>query len=221
MPEPLIDEDDSSSEGESTHAGTEADGWPELGKALERLFRAVASQGRDLKLADALLRTIIEIISEAGADALLPEESTNPADPRTSEEAQTKPRKSRMRPEYRDRIEAVVDSWSDDEAAGYLAIGLRQLQRRAHQGELYFFIVNRKRRYPVWQFDYRLGLIGGISEVSAVFPKDWRPEQTYRFMTTQAPGLRHLSPAQWLLGGHDPREIAEILGRATEDDSAP
>lgn len=46
----------------------------------------------------------------------------------------------------------MIDSWSDDETADHLLVGLRQVRRLAQRGELVFFLVNRKRRYPVWQF---------------------------------------------------------------------
>lgn len=188
--------------------------------AFKGLVQTAADTGRDWKLVDALLRTMIEMVLEAGDDVLSPPQTrpheSNPRqDVITGETEPSTPQVRRLRPVYRLRIQAVVDSWSDDEAADFLMVGTRQVQRRAQRGDLYYFHVNRKRRYPVWQFDRRFGVLPGIREVGPMLPSTWRPERVYDFMTSRAAALNQLTPAQWLLATRDPSCIVELIGASS------
>lgn len=197
--------------GDASHEGVDS-----TLDAFRRLAQTAADTGRDWKLVDALLQTTIELVLETEGDLFI----TN--DPQVSEmaisgdaepshaEAGAEPR-LRLRPEYRLRLEAVIDSWSDDETAGFLMISPRQVQRRAKQGTLYYFLVNRKRRYPLWQFDRFCGVLEGISQLGQAFPDSWPAERVYAFMTTQSPALKSVTPAQWLLMKRDPGQITSAI----------
>ncbi|MGW9156111.1 hypothetical protein [Microbacterium sp. NPDC055665] len=188
-------------------------------EALRRLVEAASDSGRDWKLIDALLQTMIELVLETEGDVLVPAE---PQDYEPIKGADAKPSSGgsnaqlprRLRPEYRLRIEAVVDSWSDDETADFLMIGLRQVQRRARRGTLYYFLVNRKRRFPVWQFDRSCGVLAGVAQVGQALPPSWPVEQVYGFMTTQNPSLKLVTPTQWLLMRRDPESILTAIADA-------
>jgi len=185
-------------------------------ESFTRLVQAAAEAGRDWKLVDALLHTMVDLVLETSGDLFAPPE-TSVAEALTDSEsaaAQTiAPGRSnrRLRVEYRLRLEAVIDSWSDDETADFLMIGLRQVRRRAQQGSLYYFLVNRKRRYPVWQFDRFCTVVEGIAVVGQAFPKSWPADRVYAFMTDPSLELRHLTPAQWLLGHRDPHRVAAVI----------
>lgn len=111
----------------------------------------------------------------------------------------------------RERIRCVVDSWSDDETADYLRIGLRHVRRLAQGGTLYYFLVGKKRRYPVWQFGGSRGTLMGTKHLAAMFPKSWRPEDVYGFMTTHTSQLGSATPAQWLLLNRDLSQVARLI----------
>nr|WP_017201822.1 helix-turn-helix domain-containing protein [Microbacterium barkeri] len=180
----------------------------DLEASLRGLFDAAAEQGRDWKLIDALLITMTEMVSERGEDVLAPTTAERP--------------ERRLRPEFRARIEAVVDSLSDDEAADFLGIGTRQLRRRAQAGRLYFFPVGRRRRYPAWQFDGRLGLLPGVNEVIAAIPASWRAHKTNAFISTLEAGLtirgEPITPRMWLAIGLGPAAVIEMIQHAEGND---
>lgn len=184
---------------------------------FRRLVQVAADTGRDWKLIDALLQTMVQLVRETSGDVFDTSEVRAPqSGTKSGEEAspanEAKPRR-RLRPEYRLRLEAVIDSWSDDETADYLLIGLRQVQRRARAGELYYFLVNRKRRYPVWQFDRFCGVLGGVADVGRAIPESWSHERVYEFMTTRSTVLKLVTPAQWLLMKQDPDSIMEAIAQ--------
>lgn len=169
--------------------------------AVQRLFDTAAAQGRDLKLVVALLNTIVRLVTEKGTDVLVPPDSEKS--------------RRRMRPEIRAHILAIIDSFSDDEAARFLGIGTRQVRRRAQQGLLHFFTVGNKRRYGTWQFDDRYGVLPRSGNVIASIPSEWSPEDVASFMTTpqvalDVRGLR-LTPRTWLVLGLEPTWVVDIL----------
>ena len=183
--------------------------------AFRRLVQAAADTGRDWKLVDALLRTTIELARQPQEElfvstaATQEANSTKEAAPPAAETVDAP--QLRLRPEHRLRMESIIDSWSDDETADFLMIGPRQVQRRARQGKLYYFLVHRKRRYPVWQFDRACGVLDGAAIVGQAFPESWSTGRVYEFMTTRSPNLNRVTPAQWLLMKRDPDSIiAEI-----------
>lgn len=189
--------------------------------SFKRLVQAAADTGRDWKLVDALLQTMIELVLETRGDLFASTEA-QASEPSRINDAEAphagtsaQPR-LRLRAEYRLRLAAVIDSWSDDETADFLLIGARQVRRRAQQGTLYYFRVNRKRRYPVWQFDTFCGVVGGVAEVGRAFPDSWPPERVYAFMTTRSPVLNLVTPAQWLLLKRDPNRIVVAITNSRE-----
>jgi len=187
--------------------------------AFRRLVEAAADTGRDWKLVDALLQTMVELVLETQGDLFISTgvQSSEPstfADGATPSAEPTAAPKLRLRPEYRLRFEAVIDSWSDDEAARFLAIGTRQIRRRAKQGSLYFFVVNRKRRYPVWQFNNRRGVLGDVAQVGRALPDSWTPQRVYAFMTTRSPDLKMITPAQWMLLHRNPDQIVSVIAKS-------
>lgn len=189
--------------------------------AFRRLIQTAADNGRDWKLVEALLQTTLELVRETRGDLFdaseiqAPKPGTNSGKmPPHTDEADK--RRRRLRPEYRRRLEAVVDSWSDDETADYLVIGLRQVQRRAREGKLYYFLVNRKRRYPVWQFDRFCGVLDGVAEVGRAIPESWSYERVYEFMMTRSPVLALVTPAQWLIMKRDPESIIEAIAQTMQ-----
>ncbi len=173
----------------------------EIAASLSHLFEVAAEQGRDWKLIDALLITITEFISEKGRDVLTPIDSSHP--------------EQRLRPEFKARIKAIVDSFSDDEAAAFLGIGTRQVRRRARNRSLFFFTVGNRRRYPAWQFDERVGIVPGVRDVVLAIPDGWRPEQNHAFMTSVALELdlrgERITPHIWLVEGCDPARIVDLI----------
>lgn len=179
-------------------------------------MQVAADTGRDWKLIDALLRTMIELVVQTQGD-LFESEGTRDDEPSANAESTAFPDETtvgprlRLRPEYRLRLEAVIDSWSDDETADFLGIGLRQVRRRAQQGTLFHFEVNKKRRYPVWQFDQFCGVLDGVKELGRAVPDSWETERVYAFMTTRSPALNLLTPAQLLLMKLNPDSIVEAI----------
>lgn len=172
-----------------------------VSRSLQALIETAAEQGRDYKLIDAIILTLTAFIAESGEDVLAPSDSASST--------------RRLRPEYRARIEAVVDSLSDDEVSSFLSIGTRQVRRRAQMSELHFFVVGKRRRYPAWQFNERLGVLPGLRGVVQEIPKEWGPERTQSFMTTLETGLKihgePITPQTWLIVGLDPVRIAELI----------
>lgn len=173
----------------------------DLEASLQRLFDAAAEQGRDWKLIDALLITMTEMVAERGEDVLTPITADHP--------------ERRLRPEFRARIETVVDSLSDDEAADFLGVGTRQLRRRAQDGGLYYFPVGKRRRYPAWQFDQRLGLLPNVNEVIAAIPVTWMPHRTNTFMSTLEAGMtirgEPITPRTWLAISLGPAAVIQMI----------
>lgn len=188
--------------GRDTDSALERDAaWRDLESSLQGLFDAAVEHGRDWKLIDALLITMTEMVSERGEDVLTPISTERP--------------ERRLRPEFRARIEAVVDSLSDDEAADFLGVGTRQLRRRAQSGGLCFFPVGNRRRYPAWQFDERLGLLPNVNEVIAAIPATWSPHRTNAFMSTLEAGLtirgEPITPRTWLAIRLGPAAVIEVI----------
>ncbi|MEW2010999.1 hypothetical protein AB0300_16135 [Microbacterium sp. NPDC078814] len=166
-------------------------------QSVGKLVGAAASTGRDWKLVDALLRTVTRVILERGEAALV-----------TVDEEGAK---RRLHPDVAEHINAVIDSFSDDEAAALLGVGTRQLRRRAQGGGMYYFTVGKRRRYPAWQFDNRAGLLPGLQQIAATIPSGWRPETTRSVMesfdTKLAIHGEPVTPCEWLLLGLDPAVI--------------
>lgn len=189
-------------------------------EAFRRLVQVAAATGRDWKFVDALLHTMVDLVLQTHGDLFVSAETpseTSAADIATAAPAETptEPR-LRVRPEYRLRLEAVIDSWSDDETADFLRIGARQVRRRAQHGALYYFVVNRKRRYPVWQFDRVCGVLEGVAQVGMALPRSWSAERVYTFMTSQDPALALVTPVQWLFLKRDPNSIVAAIAMFSE-----
>lgn len=203
---------DEREEGHAADANSEP--WTQVdadavSESLNHLIETAAEQGRDGKLVSALLTTLTAFIAERGTDVLAP---PDPEDPRR-----------RLRPEFRERIDAVVDSLSDDETAAFLGIGTRQVRRRAHGGALYFFTVGKRRRYPAWQFDELLGVLPGLRDIVRAIPEDWTPERAQRFMAGLDAELKiagkPIAPRTWLVVGLDPMEIVDLIQEDAERDA--
>lgn len=201
----------SADEPQQVAGGMESEPWTQVdadtvSESLNLLFETAAEQGRDGKLVSALLTTMTAFIADRGADVLAP------PDPEDSER--------RLRPEFRARIDAVVDSLSDDETAAFLGIGTRQVRRRAHDGGLYFFTVGKRRRYAAWQFDEPLGVVPGLRDILRAIPEDWTPERVQLFMSGFGAELRiadkPIAPRTWLAVGLDPVEIINLIRECTE-----
>ncbi|MEV4737570.1 helix-turn-helix domain-containing protein [Microbacterium sp. LWO14-1.2] len=193
-------------------AGAGSEPWTQadadtVSESLNLLIETAAQQGRDGKLVSALLTTMTAFIADRGADVLAPPDPEDPG--------------RRLRPEFRARIDAIVDSLSDDETAAFLGIGVRQVRRRAHQGALYFFTVGKRRRYPAWQFDELLGVLPGIRDILRAIPEDWTPERAQLFMSGVGAELtiadKPISPRTWLIVGLDPMEIVNLIREGTEE----
>ncbi len=176
--------------------------------ALERLIGTAAAHGRDWKLVKSLVLTIAGFISEKGADVLFDASPAHPA--------------GRMRPEYRAQVEAIIDSFSDDEAAYFLDISLRHVRRLAQNKHLHFFKVGRMRRYPTWQFDERTGVLPGLHDVVMAVPSAWEPARSYAFMATHEAGLmihgEPISPHTWLAIGLDPATVVSLIEESEASD---
>jgi len=178
-------------------------------EALDGLVRAALSGGRDLKLVSAMLRTVSNFLLEHGADAAVGGSSErNGGEPDHHDEMAASPA-------LRSRLRAVIRSLSDDETGRLLAVGARQVQRRARSGSLYFFQVSQKRRFPCWQFLSTFAVPPGLRLVAQVLPRDWPPEAVDAFMTTKHPqlligGVPH-SPVQWLVNGGGATTVRLLL----------
>jgi excisionase family DNA binding protein len=183
-----------------------------------------------MKLVIALLRTMAEFVAD-GNDALARSntpagaaEELNRDDPQASSIVDPN-RSLTISPALKALLGAVIDSLSDDEAARYLSIGVRQVRRRALDGRLFFFRVGRKRRYPRWQFAADRYVLPGLPAVTQALPRDWSPERVQAFMENKDPRLRlrgtSRPPVEWLLSGGDPSRIAELIADIhMVDDSA-
>jgi hypothetical protein len=185
--------------------------------AFEHLVQVVIDTNRDGKLIAALLHTMVEFVQERGADVLVPNEQSpddTPAPAQRTASSRIK-RRGRLRPEYRLRIEAIIDSWSDDETADFLQIGARHVRRRAQQGTLYFFLVGRRRRFPIWQFENYNRVLPGAALVGRGLPPEWAPERVYVFMTALNRDLGSRAPIQWLLMNRPPETIIAISAMFT------
>lgn len=179
-----------------------------VSRSLQALIETAAEQGRDYKLIDAIFLTLTAFIAESGEDVLAPSDSASST--------------RRLRPRYRARIEAVIDSLSDDEVSDFLSIGTRQVRRLAQMNELYCFVVGKRRRYPAWQFDEHLGVLPGLRDVVQEIPKDWSPERVRSFLTTLKTGLKvhgeSIAPRTWLIVGLDPVRISKLMQDEAETD---
>jgi hypothetical protein len=180
-----------------------------------------------MKLVSTLLRGMADFLVEHGAGATIIESADTTVGARHGHDEAAKnatdadhPRAS-ISPALRSRLHTVIDSLSDDETARVLAIGARQVRRRALTGALYFFQVGRRRRYPCWQFigDYRV--LPGLHDVTRLVPKDWPPETVDAFMSTRHPHLLlrgvPSSPVAWLAHGGDPSVVSRLLSSAARD----
>lgn len=203
---------------------------------LSRLFTTILESGRDTKLFSALLRTIVQIIIDA--DGKVFDTAADRATETTAKYTHDETRNGdcehirdenaveapldgaergsqRMRPEFRDRLEAVIDSFSDDEAADFLQVGARQVQRLARNGTLWFFTVHHRRRYPMWQFGYNGSILPGLPRLISVLPTGWTPEDTHRFMITRSPRLTHnghpTSPHTWMRRGGNITAVIALI----------
>jgi excisionase family DNA binding protein len=201
-----------------------------VAKALEGLIRAAQLRGRDMKLVIALLRTMAEFVADgndvvSGSNALaVAAKDLDRDDPQPSSIVDPN-RSLTISPALKALLSAVIDSLSDDEAARYLSIGVRQVRRRALDGSLYFFRVGRKRRYPRWQFADDRYVLPGLPAVARALPRDWSPERAQAFMENQDPRLRlrgtSRSPVEWLRSGGDASRIAELIADVrVADDTA-
>lgn len=164
-----------------------------------------------MKLVSALLYTMADFLLEHGPDASI----TSPTGPlsETSKAVGEDPLTASASPALRARLSAVIRSLSDDETARVLAISTRQVRRRAHEGDLHFFEIGRKRRYPCWQFIGDCRLLPGLREVAPALRRSRAPETIEAIMTTKHPRLlvrgAATSPVEWLVHTGD----ASIVGR--------
>lgn len=191
-----------------------------IAQALGELMQAAQSQGRDTKLVSAMLRAIGDFIASGREPLVLidAQDSTGllePADAAVA--ASTRDRRpATMSPALRDVLSAVIGSLSDDEAARYLGVGVRQVRRRALEGTLYYFHVGRRRRYPCWQFEAGQSTLAGIRIVVPAIPLSWPPERVAEFMQTPHPRLELdgvlMSPAEWLMNGCSAEKVTKLLG---------
>lgn len=96
----------------------------------------------------------MDFIAEAERQKHPGQRDANPAqgDESAGDRASTPAGLARQLSDFRKCITPVIESWSDDEAADLLGIGVRQLRRRAQRGTLSYFRVHGKRRYPWGQF---------------------------------------------------------------------
>lgn len=187
--------------------------------ALTQLIRAARTRSRDPKLVSALLRAMAEFLQEQGADAAISTSTNTSATSDSADQAKdgTIGRNTgmSMSPALRARVQAVIASLSDDEAARNLGIGTRQVRRRAVAGSLYFFRVGRRRRFPCWQFVGERLVLPGLRSVGPAVPRYWPPEVVHAFMTTAHPILQgpggSTSPVQWLVSGGEPAVVASVL----------
>lgn len=213
-------DDELTSTGREPHADGADKAASSFSNSIQRLIDEAVEQGRDGKLIVALFVTLTEFIAERGADVVSLESgilSPGEPDDEGQEEASDEEPSSRLRlrPEYRAHIEALIDSFSDDETAWFLGIGVRQVRRRAQSGDLHFFTVGKRRRYPTWQLDSRYGTAPGIRDVAHAVPTSWSPARTQRFLTTLESGLelhgKPITPVAWLRAGGDASRIIRLI----------
>ncbi|WP_138946764.1 hypothetical protein [Plantibacter sp. M259] len=206
----------------SRPASTEVEGYVSetILEAFRRLVEAAAAQGRDAKLILAVLHACIELWDEAGDGVFESAEVGEGQANRTrSHESRAEPARPSLGLAATERIGAIVDSWSDDETAGFLGVGLRQVRRRAQEGTLFYFTIAKKRRYPIWQFSPQRGTLAGIWESFSSVPDSWMPEQIQRFMTSADAGLRlhgvPIAPIEWLALGLGPEDVVDLLRKTS------
>lgn len=189
---------------------------------LKRLVEAASGQGRDWKLVAAAVQTITDFLLEFREQVYEDEDEEKTGSAREHAVERSQPAATRgdgwrrqLSAVLRSRVRAVVDSLSDDETASVMSVGLRQVRRRAQASDLYYFTVGGKRRYPMWQFDWRGKLVPGMRDVTPAIPEDWSPERTLSFMTTFESGLNihgePLTPAEWVCIGCDPLQVVELM----------
>lgn len=196
---------------------------PSVASALDRLLEQVGSSCRDAKLVVAILNTLTTFLENAPEDEFADDAPPKSIDSAPDPESVGGPRRRRRRTflskQRKDHLLAVINSLSDDEAAWYLGVGLRQIRRRVSTGNLYTFIVGGKRRYPMWQFGDRFHVLPGLRETIEAIPQSWPPERLERFMTIkQGPRIerRRVSPAIWLLNHGDPERIVKLLAASAQ-----
>ncbi|ROR83246.1 hypothetical protein SAMN06295974_1308 [Plantibacter flavus] len=191
--------------------------------AVVHLIETAQSHGRDWKLVAAVLAVLTTFVAETTPEELavrLPPKLTG-GHPGADGAPSARSRRTRSFPlskQQKDRLRAVIDSLSDDEAAHFLGVGVQQVRRRASAGQLYAFTVGGKKRYPLWQFADRSRTLPGLRETIRAIPSSWSPERVQRFMTLkQGPKLdgKRVSPVTWLLRGGDPERLANILASSS------
>lgn len=208
------------SKGYAAATGLEGRVSEEVSEAFRRLNKAAASGGRDHKLVLALLQASLGLLNQAGAGVF---ESGDVEEGGALQAASREKRTSSSRPTpslaTKSRLGAIVDSWSDDETAWFLGVGLRQVRRRSGEGTLFYFTIAGRRRYPIWQFSTQRRTLPGVHELFAWIPGTWAPEQSQRFMTSFDAGLRcrgePMSPVDWLALGLGSRHVVDLLREAS------
>lgn len=83
-------------------------------------------------------------------------------------------------------------------------------------GLLLLLVVNRKRRYRVWQFDRFRGVLEGVAPVGRTLPESWSAGTVRAFITAQTPALKLVTQAQWLLLKRDPISIIAAIADSCE-----
>lgn len=113
--------------------------------------------------------------------------------------------------------EPSPDSLSAEEARALLRITPTALRRLSRRGYLHAVESDAAWRYPSWQFSGRptVAVVPGIERVAPAVPKLWSFATLNSFMTTPRRELDvdggAVSPVDWLIRGHDPHRIVQIL----------
>ena len=130
----------------------DAEAFASLTDSLQLLVEVAARQGRDWKLIGALLQVIVDMVTATDGDVFETQVGSTTSRSRSDENtAEERRSHGKLLPEFRMRIACVIDSWSDDEAADYLHVGLRQVRRMAQRGDLVQIVARHQRRRQ--QFD--------------------------------------------------------------------
>ncbi|CAH0192754.1 hypothetical protein SRABI98_01801 [Microbacterium sp. Bi98] len=113
--------------------------------------------------------------------------------------------------------DASEHSLSAVEARALLRVAPTSLRRLTRRGYLHVVECDSEWRYPSWQFAGRprFAVVPGIDIVAPAIPKDWSPATINSFMMTPRRELADdggsVSPADWLIRGSDPHQIADFL----------
>ncbi len=108
------------------------------------------------------------------------------------------------------------DALTVDQAAERLRVSAGRVRQRLSDRTLYGIQSGGRRawRLPVWQFT-RDGAVPGIAAVLPSVPPQLHPVTVTEFMrattTDLSVGGHAVSPIQWLLSGHDPSVVAELI----------